>query len=449
MKPRLTAAAVLFASLALTACGGGGGGGGGAPSAAPTPPPTSNPVQITPTRPTINPAPANPTPGTPALTNPAASSARYALGSPDRWFMPNGGFERANNGYSVTQSASFRYPSGVNLLHRRIQGSTSGNSRFVTQLPPAAVREAWHAGWTGRGVNILILDDFGVSARAPSTNENTHGYTVTLAAKEIAIGANYYSKNAELSNSGLRYDAGGLRRMRDDALVGDSAHVDVVNLSFDTGLAAVGTVYTRTDTNNYFSRNRALSDDLRGIDLPNAGDAVIVKGAGNDGGDAGLSLLNFAVLDDPTTGPRALLVGAFSSPDIHNCGEGVSCGTGIWMSSNTPGGDTKIQSRFLVEYGGSPVRQTVYLCDRDSVSSCENRQTMAAGNSFGTSFAAPRVAGYAALVRHKFPNLSGAQTATILLDTATHDGLTGTNPAIYGQGRVDIGAALAPIGALR
>ncbi|MDD9852347.1 MAG: hypothetical protein OXU78_00095, partial [Deltaproteobacteria bacterium] len=71
------------------------------------------------------------------------------------------------------------------------------------------MREAWRAGWTGRGVNILILDDFGVSARPPSSDENTHGYTVTMAAKEIAIGANYYSKNAELAGSGLRYDTGG------------------------------------------------------------------------------------------------------------------------------------------------------------------------------------------------------------------------------------------------
>ena len=205
MKQRLTAAAVLAASLALAACGGGGGGGGGTASAAP---PTPNPAQTIPA-PRINPNPANPTPGAPSSTNPAASPARYALGAPDRWFMPNGGFERANNGYAVTQSASFRYPSGVNLLHRRIQGSVSGSHRFVTQLPPAAVREAWRAGWTGRGVNILILDDFGVSARPPSSDENTHGYTVTMAAKEIAIGANYYSKNAETRGSGLRYDTGG------------------------------------------------------------------------------------------------------------------------------------------------------------------------------------------------------------------------------------------------
>jgi len=442
--------AILLATFVLTACGGGGGGGGGSAAAPPaSTPPAADPVPTIPTRPQTNPYPANPTPGAPASTNPAASSAMYALGAPDRWFMPSGGFELANNGYAVTISDSFRYPSGIHLLHRRIQGSASGNQRFVTQLPPAAVREAWRDGWTGRGVNILILDDFGVSARPPSGNENRHGYAVALAAKEIAIGANYYSKNAELSSSGLRYDAGGLRRMRDDALVGDNARVDVMNLSFDTGLAPVGTVYTRTDTNNYFSGNRALSDDLTGIDLPNAMDAVIVKGAGNDGGDAGLSLLNFAVLDSPLTGPRALLVGAFSSAGIHNCGEGSRCGTSISTNSNTPGSDTKIQQRFLVEYGGSPVRQTVYLCDRSSTSSCQNRQTMATRSSQGTSFAAPRVAGYAALVRHKFPNLSGAQTASILLDTATYEGLSGSDPATYGQGRVDIGAALAPVGSLR
>jgi len=70
------------------------------------------------------------------------------------------------------------------------------------------------------------------------------------------------------------------------------------------------------------------------------------------------------------------------------------------------------------------------------------------------------VAGYAAIVRQKFPNLTGANTADILLTTARYDTLTcyqgssagptgGCDKAIYGQGEASLSRALAPVGYLR
>lgn len=71
----------------------------------------------------------------------------------------------------------------------------------------------------------------------------------------------------------------------------------------------------------------------------------------------------------------------------------------------------------------------------------------------GISFAAPRVAGYAAIMRQKFPNLSAANTVNILLDTTSWNAAWGeknsTNTAIYGQGEANLGRALAPVGRLR
>ena len=69
------------------------------------------------------------------------------------------------------------------------------------------------------------------------------------------------------------------------------------------------------------------------------------------------------------------------------------------------------------------------------------------GNPNGNSFAAPRVAGAGALVRHKFPNLSGSQTATVILHTADDLGVAGVD-SVYGHGRLNVGAALAPVGNL-
>lgn len=65
----------------------------------------------------------------------------------------------------------------------------------------------------------------------------------------------------------------------------------------------------------------------------------------------------------------------------------------------------------------------------------------------GTSFSAPMVAGAAALLLDKFPNLSGAQVVQILIDTAKDLGAPG-HDTTFGAGLVDLAAALAPQGAL-
>ena len=70
----------------------------------------------------------------------------------------------------------------------------------------------------------------------------------------------------------------------------------------------------------------------------------------------------------------------------------------------------------------------------------------------GTSYAAPRISGYVALLRHKFSGLNAVNTASILLDTAGYEDLY-CNPncdkSIYGQGKANLGKAMSPIGNLR
>ena len=69
------------------------------------------------------------------------------------------------------------------------------------------------------------------------------------------------------------------------------------------------------------------------------------------------------------------------------------------------------------------------------------------GNTDGNSYATPRVAGAGALVLHKFPNLVGSQAATVLLHTADDLGVAGVD-SVYGYGKLNVGAALAPVGKL-
>ncbi len=63
----------------------------------------------------------------------------------------------------------------------------------------------------------------------------------------------------------------------------------------------------------------------------------------------------------------------------------------------------------------------------------------------GTSFAAPQIAGAAALLAQAFPNLTGSEIVSLLLENARDAGARGTD-AIYGRGVLDIGAAFAPSG---
>jgi hypothetical protein len=70
----------------------------------------------------------------------------------------------------------------------------------------------------------------------------------------------------------------------------------------------------------------------------------------------------------------------------------------------------------------------------------------------GTSFAAPRIAGAIALVRQKYPKLTAAEAANLLLLTANkdinNDGIAdfaGVSQ-IYGHGKLDLARALSPLG---
>ncbi len=65
----------------------------------------------------------------------------------------------------------------------------------------------------------------------------------------------------------------------------------------------------------------------------------------------------------------------------------------------------------------------------------------------GTSFAAPHVSGAVALVLDAAPFLSAAEVVQLLLDSATDLGAPGPDP-VYGQGLVNLRAALGPQGPL-
>lgn len=101
----------------------------------------------------------------------------------------------------------------------------------------------------------------------------------------------------------------------------------------------------------------------------------------------------------------------------------------------TDGGDT------LAEYSNSAGTRGKY-----HFIVADGRDPRGSGKA-GTSFAAPRVSGAAALIIHKF-DTSAEKTKKIILETADDLGDPGIDN-VYGHGRLNVGRALSPVGNLR
>ncbi len=407
--------------LLLAGCGGGGGGGGGGSSGGGS------------------------SGGIPNTLIPTAG-----LGDKDPYFMPDGGYEDGDSSRDIRNATDAVYQNGVTAFGKRIQGSSTSASLDVP-TPPRDVRTVWREGWTGNGINILLVDSFG-TAGILGNNSSTHGYSVLMSAAEVAVNANYYAFDAGLENTGLSYRQGGINgglRNINNATVSANTKIDVLNMSF--GSEPIPFDITEAELEEIaieVATDPLLNDVLGGDHLTGAADAVLVKAAGNDDVDSLRLLENTALVVADVTKARVLIIGALDKYAQQG-------GARRAVYSNFAGALPDLQQRFLVEYGGSPYSDVAGLCDAtSSPGSCDSAHFIGDTDLAGTSFAAPRVAGHAALVRHKFPGLSAPQTTKILLDTATYEGLAchttsaGCPITTYGQGRVHLGDALSPSGKL-
>ena len=463
MKTTLKLTAIASVAILLTACGGGGGGGGGSVADTPAPATPSTPAPATPSTPApatpstpapatpstpapatpSTPAPATPStpaPATPSTPAPVISQDQYGnqLGIAAPYVMNNSTFVKEKVNLTLTSAGTpTTYDSGWSntaYTERTLQESWINGD----------VQAAWAAGWTGKGQKIGIIDDFtandstevysgtvdGVTVSIPFT----HGQLVSAIAGGKLSSINFsgtagsqtftgtYSfdkpiygvaKDANVyRNDFLTHQGTGLF----DTMKGwsDNNHalwksLTVVNLSLGANISS-GQTYNALYNANISTANATV----------NVPDAVFVKAAGNEGGYASADFTNSVLVNSTAYGNKTLIVGALDQ-------------TGALASySNRAGSVASIQNRFLVA-DGSGLADTAL--------------------AQGTSFAAPRVAGYAAIVRHKFAALDAPTTATHLLNTAKWNSAWGTKnattQAIYGQGEASLSQALAPTSRLR
>lgn len=274
----------------------------------------------------------------------------------------------------------------------------SANTLPVRSWMSPEIGAAWAAGHQGQGTRIVVVDDFRSAARTRGnlgTGQRNlrHGVWVRNQASMIAPRA---------SVVGHDFDAGGAVRLAQGRL-------NTINLSY--GMVA-GAGHSALQI-NWAPLERSI------IGHAEAGRAVVVKAAGNDGIAVGAANAAGSVdyLNRALTGaPSAIFVGAL---DRNGTPQNRAR---ITSYSNRAGDDPQVQAQFL----------TVGV--RGNITGLH-----------GTSFAAPVVSGYAAVLGSKFTDATPVQIAEQLLRTARTDTIHGYAAHIHGQGEASIARALAPV----
>jgi subtilisin family serine protease len=258
------------------------------------------------------------------------------------------------------------------------------------------IADAWSQGFQGQGVRITIIDDFTSNYGyygnlGNGTQLLRHGEWVRAQAGMIAPSATLASQDF---TSGTTVSL-------------DRKRMNTLNLSYGM-MAADG--YTSVN----WSRQESSI-----ISYARNGSAVVVKAAGNDAVAVGAVNRNGLVdyLNRDLIGAQAaIFVGA-----LDRNGTPSDLASMAWYS-NTAGSNTIVQDQFL----SVGVRGDLT-------------------NLYGTSFAAPVVSGYAAVLGSKFTKATPTQITNQLLDTARTDTILGYTRDIHGRGEASITRALAPV----
>lgn len=257
------------------------------------------------------------------------------------------------------------------------------------------IADAWQKGFQGQGSRITSVDDFRSNWRywgslGTRTQLLRHGEWVSLEAAMIAPSATRASHDF--------YSSRAVRLKRNQ--------LDILNLSYGM-FAADG-----------FSNVRWGRQEASIISYARSGTAVVVKAAGNDAVAVDARNLDGSAdyLNRDLIGAQAIIfVGAL---DRNGAKDDLARMAGY---SNYAGSNQTVQNQFLT---------VGVLGDLTGL--------------YGTSFAAPIVSGYAAVLGSKFRTATPTQITNQLLDTARTDTILGYNVSVHGRGEASISRALAP-----
>ena len=359
-------------------------------------------------------------------------------------------------GYDFT---NFGEPSNMMSAHAALASILrTYNQTLDTDNLPIAVRDtgaamAWQEGWTGKGVKIGHLDNFlltTIRVGRFAADQFSHGQFVRAVYTQIAPEVSYSQRQIDLFCTGRQ--AG---QMSDAFDYFNTNGFHILNASFglnrynSDGCSAVPNPRLRTQAQwDAIVAGQSADQTFLKYALPSRlsdtynSNLLVVMSAGN------------AAVNCPhhTSGCKlraAALLSLRAQTDAHGVATMADAGDRIiFVGALADDTDDDANTNALASYSHAAGQmQNDYIVAHDDIFS--------RGDRAGTSFAAPRVAGAAALVRHKFPNLTGPQLKQVLLQTAidldASTGAPGTDgpDATYGYGKLSIPNALSPIGRVR
>ena len=291
---------------------------------------------------------------------------------------------------------------------------------------------AWQTGASGKGVTLGIIDT-GIDTTNPEFTGRISSASQDVAGARGVSGSDTHGTQVALTaaaardNSGIMgiaWEANILMARADDvgscgSSGGCSFSDNVIAAGIDLAVAN-GAKVINMSLGGTGANNRVL----RAVASAAAAGVVMVVSAGNGG------------VDNPTSFASALRQAGGGAVII--AGSVNAQGT-ISGFSNKAGTEA---SWYLTALG----EQVCCVYENGKIKTT----TDASGQSFitvvsGTSFAAPQIAGAAALLRQAFPSLTAQQVVDLLLSSATEAGTTGTD-STYGRGILNIASAFAAKG---
>lgn len=299
---------------------------------------------------------------------------------------------------------------------------TPDTSSYVQKWMSPEVFTAWGDGsglatngsYMGQGTTMVFVDDFSSSSTFTPSNWSGTGVGGGFTGNESTTSQQHGWWTSEEGGMIAPYaKLVGDNFSNEDPIYIVPNQFNAVNMSY--GMMGKTKLYSSSWDNSY-AQEKSI------IDGAALGNAFYSKAAGNDsvaidGTYKGTSdYLNLSLAAEAGgTNFSGIFVGA-----VDNYG---SDPTKLELSfySNYAGSNTDVQKHFLVV-------------------NVDYKTTGLAG----TSFAAPIITGYAAILASKFTTASPTQVANQLLSTARTDNLVNYNAATYGVGEASLSRALSP-----
>ena len=271
------------------------------------------------------------------------------------------------------------------------------------------VNDAWKAGYKGQGTTIIVVDDFTSSNKIKGNLDGS--WPTSWILYENQQHGKWTSEEV-----GLIAPSAAIKTQ-------DFSNTNAVQLT-PKGLNTINLSYSMYANSGYTANQIGWSAREQSIiNYANNGSAVISKAAGNDNGTAVGSANSSGKVDYLSSAlvnsKSAIFVGSLDRNGA------TTSKANIASYSNVAGANTAVQNKFLVVgvTGGNNYFYKLY----------------------GTSFAAPVISGYSAILGSKFTTADATKISNQLLATARTDTIANYNASIYGKGEASIARALAPV----